>query len=141
MQQPPRAQTRWWVTVIAIVLPILVGTLLYVIGVVPPPVTGPKLALVAGIGAALAFAVGALQEFATRPQAADAQWQTRRKATIADLAQTHRELVDFLDVLEGDLLQQQADASRQAFWQGAVQNFIFYALGVFTPGILTRLHA
>jgi hypothetical protein len=64
--------------------------------------------------------------------------QIRQK--ISSLTATNPDLAVVLELINetGDI--QRVRASGRAFWQGVVQNFIFYILGVMAPLVLLRTH-
>jgi K+-sensing histidine kinase KdpD len=62
------------------------------------------------------------------------------KQKISALTATNPDLAVVLELINETEDIQRAKASGRAFWQGVVQNFIFYILGVMAPLILLRTH-
>jgi K+-sensing histidine kinase KdpD len=62
------------------------------------------------------------------------------KQKISTLTATNPDLAIVLELINETEDIQRTKASGRAFWQGVVQNFIFYILGVITPLILLRTH-
>jgi K+-sensing histidine kinase KdpD len=62
------------------------------------------------------------------------------KQKISALTATNPDLAVVLELINETEDIQRAKASGRAFWQGVVQNFIFYILGVIAPLILLRTH-
>jgi K+-sensing histidine kinase KdpD len=62
------------------------------------------------------------------------------KQKISALTATNPDLAVVLELINETEDIQRAKASGRAFWQGIVQNFIFYILGVMAPLILLRTH-
>jgi K+-sensing histidine kinase KdpD len=60
------------------------------------------------------------------------------KQKISALTATNPDLAVVLELINETEDIQRAKASGRAFWQGVVQNFIFYILGVMAPLILLR---
>lgn len=62
------------------------------------------------------------------------------KQKISSLTTTNPDLAVVLELINETEDMQRARASGRAFWQGVVQNFVFYILGVMVPLILLRTH-
>jgi hypothetical protein len=76
----------------------------------------------------------------------DAKRREREEAMtqrLTALTQHHPELIEFLEIQRIEQERQEEDQRRlaqRAFWQGVVQNFIFFLLGVLVPVLLAKLH-
>jgi hypothetical protein len=96
-------------------------------------------ALTLGIGVSLVVQV-IRQRIATLGAKAQQRRLEQIKQRISALTATNPDLAVVLELINETEDIQRAKASGRAFWQGVVQNFIFYILGVMAPLILLRTH-
>jgi hypothetical protein len=96
-------------------------------------------ALMLGIGVSLVVQV-IRQRIAQLGARAEQRRLEQIKQKISALTATNPDLAVVLELINETEDIQRAKASGRAFWQGVVQNFIFYILGVLAPLILLRTH-
>jgi hypothetical protein len=97
-------------------------------------------ALLLGVGASLVAQV-IRQRIASLGARAEQRRLEQIKQKISALAATNPDLAVVLELINETEEIQRARASGRAFWQGVVQNFIFYILGVLAPLILLRTYS
>jgi ABC-type nickel/cobalt efflux system permease component RcnA len=96
-------------------------------------------ALLFGIGLSLIVQV-IRQRIASFGARAEQRRLEQIKQKISSLTATSPDLAVVLELINETEDIRRAKASGRAFWQGVVQNFIFYILGVMAPLILLRTH-